>query len=51
MLAVRLIPLDLMQGFRKAAVEKSMLQKNWTAAAIILVCWAAAGVALVVWLY
>jgi uncharacterized membrane protein YkvA (DUF1232 family) len=51
MLAVRLIPLDLMQGFREVAVEKSMLKKNWMAAAIILVCWAAAWVALVMSLY
>jgi uncharacterized membrane protein YkvA (DUF1232 family) len=50
MLAVRLILLDLMQGFREAAVEKSMHKKNWMAAAIILLCWVVAGFALVMWL-
>jgi uncharacterized membrane protein YkvA (DUF1232 family) len=51
MLAVRLVPEDLMQDFREAAVAKSMLKKSWMAAGFILLCWAVAGIALVMWLY
>jgi uncharacterized membrane protein YkvA (DUF1232 family) len=51
MLVVRLIPEELMQGFREAAEAQGGLKKNWAAAAIILACWATAVTVLVFWLY
>jgi uncharacterized membrane protein YkvA (DUF1232 family) len=51
MLAVRLIPQNLMQGFRELANAQIALKKNWVAAGLILTCWVAAGLMFAMWYF
>ncbi len=51
MLAVRLVPKDLMQAFRDTATAQTGLKKSWIAAGLIVACWAAIGWTFVMWLY
>lgn len=49
MLAVRLIPADLMAEFRQAASERGRLPAHWAAAAIVVVIWLVALAAVTYW--
>ena len=51
MLAVRLVPKDLMQAFRDTAAAQTALKKSWIAAGLIVACWVAIGWTFVMWLY
>jgi uncharacterized membrane protein YkvA (DUF1232 family) len=50
LLAVSLIPAELMAEFRTAASERAKLPANRTAAICIVAVWAAMGVAAIAWL-
>ena len=50
MLAVRLIPRELMAEFREAALDRERLPSNPTAAILIVCTWAVACVAIGAWL-
>jgi uncharacterized membrane protein YkvA (DUF1232 family) len=50
MLAVRLIPADLMAEFRHAAVERGRLPAHWAGAAIIIAIWIFGFLAFALWL-
>ena len=49
MLAIRLIPPELMAEFRSAAVERGKLPSHWTGAAIIIGFWIVGFIGLVWW--
>ena len=49
MLAVRLIPADLMAEFRQAASERGKLPVHWAAAAVIVAIWLVALAAVAYW--
>jgi uncharacterized membrane protein YkvA (DUF1232 family) len=51
MLAVRLMPKDLMQSFRETALAQTGFRKSWMAAGFILACWTVAALMFVLWLY
>jgi uncharacterized membrane protein YkvA (DUF1232 family) len=50
MLAVRLIPADLMAEFRDAATERGQLPAHWVGAAVIIAIWVVGFVAFAYWL-
>jgi uncharacterized membrane protein YkvA (DUF1232 family) len=50
MLAVRLIPADLMAEFRHAAVERGRLPTHWAGAAVIIAIWIIGFLAFGLWL-
>ncbi len=49
MLAVRLIPADLMAEFRQAASERGRLPAHWAGAATVVVIWLVALAAVTYW--
>jgi uncharacterized membrane protein YkvA (DUF1232 family) len=51
MLAVRLVPEDLMQGFRELANAQTALKKSWVAVGLILTCWVTAGLMFAMWYF
>ena len=51
MLAVCLIPVDLMAEFRQAAVGRGRLPTHWAGAAIIVVIWILGSAALAWWAF
>jgi uncharacterized membrane protein YkvA (DUF1232 family) len=50
MLAVRLIPVDLMAEFRRASIERERLPAHWAGAVFIISIWIIGCVALALWL-
>ena len=50
MLAVRLIPPDLLAEFRSAAPERGRLPVSWAGAAVIVAMWIAAGTVAELWM-
>ena len=50
LLAVRLIPADLMAEFREAAIERASLPAHWAGSAIVIAIWIIGFVALAWWL-
>ena len=48
-LAVRLIPADLMAEFRQAATERGRLPAHWAGAALIIGIWVVVAIALAWW--
>jgi uncharacterized membrane protein YkvA (DUF1232 family) len=50
MLAVRLIPADLMAEFRHTATEQGRLPTHWVGAAVIIAIWVLGFIALAWWL-
>jgi uncharacterized membrane protein YkvA (DUF1232 family) len=51
MLAVRLVPVDLMAEFRHAAVERGRIPAHWAGAAVIIAIWVIGVLALAFWLF
>ena len=50
LLAVRMIPADLMAEFRHAAIERGRLRAHWAGAAVIIAIWIVGLLALAWWL-
>jgi uncharacterized membrane protein YkvA (DUF1232 family) len=50
MLAVRLIPVDLMAEFRRASIERGRLPAHWAGAVVIISIWIIGCITLALWL-